>query len=80
MTVVVRNGVSLAEQNVAVILHPLHPRNRGYERKRVCRREAEVCMCFCNEPHKEKFLCLLPLASCTASLTNRGPPPHSLEA
>ena len=63
------NKVSLAEQNAAVILHPLQPRNGRCERER---KEGEVCR---YPTKKNSALCFCPFISCTAPLTNGEPPP-----
>lgn len=57
-----RNGVSLAEQNAAVILHPLWPRNGGRERERGCRRERSTDVSVMSS-HREKLSSVSPSIS-----------------
>lgn len=69
-----RNGVSLAEQNAVVILHPLGPRNGGCERERGCRRgrSADVSVM---SSHREKLSSVSPsISQLPASLMCGGLP------
>lgn len=69
-----RNGVSPAEQNAVVILHPLRPRNGGCERERRFRsgRPADVSIM---SSHREKLSCMSPdISQLPASLLCGGLP------
>ena len=72
------NGVSLAEQNAAVILYPLQPRNGTHERERIGRRQKSADVSVMNS-HKEKLSSVSPsISQLPLIVTNGGLPPPSL--